>query len=79
MAKEARTVDEAKPDQFVMPAGEPSSLYPPVKDLVFKRDRRFKGLAYRANVEPWFENGSLNGGPAKVGEVPCKDEKEPDS
>lgn len=78
MVKDPQTVDEVEPEEFVLPAGEPASLFPPVDDLIFKRDRELKGLAYRANVESWFRNGAHNGGPPEIRRIEpeCEKEKE---
>ena len=58
------TLDEAKPEEFVLPAGEITPIFaPPDADLLFTRDHSFKGLVYEASIEHWFRNGSHNGGP----------------
>jgi hypothetical protein len=77
MTKDPQTVDQVQPEEFVLPAGETASLFPPVDDLVFKRDRELKGLAYRADIERWFTNGhSHNGGPPNVRKIDPEHEQE---
>jgi len=56
-----KTCAESAPEQFVLKGGEIRSLFPPVKDLVFKRDRSVKGLVYTADVSDWFRNGTPRG------------------
>jgi hypothetical protein len=48
---------EDHPEELVLPAGGPRSLFPPVGDLVFKRDRSMNGVVYSANIKDWFPNG----------------------
>lgn len=48
-------IDEAHPEEFVMPAGLPR---PVVGDLVFRRDHSIPGVVYRADVRSWFANGN---------------------
>lgn len=53
----AKRIDEELPEEFVMPAGPPATMFPPVGDLVFKRDHGARGVVYRADVTEWFRNG----------------------
>jgi hypothetical protein len=56
-----RDVDQNPPDELVLPAGQPQSLFPPVQALVFKRDHSSKGIVYEADVREWFRKNGQNG------------------
>lgn len=46
--------EDQHPEEIVIPAGTPRSLFPPAGDLVFKRDRSIGGIVYSADIKDWF-------------------------
>jgi len=59
--RKIRDVDENPPDEIGLPAGQPQSLFPPVRELVLKRDHSSKGIIYEADVREWFRKNGHNG------------------